>query len=178
MAEEDDNNTEDTSPEAAFIKRINVNRWLLIIALVISLGVAIISSVAVYLLYSHVPDFDQAANGESALLERIDELEQTATRLAKFKGDEMAKLQAIADKAADLEQQCSGGFSGELLVAMQQREQDFQVLADSVATSARELASMTRGSRDWLVQHEAALAALREKSVKREVELQYIGNNP
>ncbi|HSG60905.1 MAG TPA: hypothetical protein VLA24_05655 [Pseudomonadales bacterium] len=175
MAEAEDNN-QASAPEEAFIKRINLNRWLMIIALVISVGVAIISSVAVYLLYSSVPDYDQAANSEAILLKRIEELEGSVARLAKFKGEELAKLQAVADKAADLEQQCSGGFSGDLLVAMQQREKDFQLLVDSVATSARELASMTRGGRDWLVAHEAALRALRDKSVQREVNLQYVGD--
>lgn len=174
MAEAEDNNQE-SSPEEAFIKRININRWLMIVALVISLGVAIISSLAVYLLYSNVPDYEQAANSEAMLLKRIEDVEETVSRLAKFKGEELAKLQAVADIAADIEQQCSGGFSGDLLVAMQQREKDFQLLVDSVATSARELASMTRGSRDWLVSHEAALSALRDKSVKREVNLQYVG---
>lgn len=174
MAEAEDNNQE-SSPEEAFIKRININRWLMIVALVISLGVAIISSLAVYLLYSNVPDYEQAANSEAMLLKRIEDVEETVSRLAKFKGEELAKLQAVADIAAEIEQQCSGGFSGDLLVAMQQREKDFQLLVDSVATSARELASMTRGSRDWLVSHEAALSALRDKSVKREVNLQYVG---
>lgn len=174
MAEAEDNN-QASAPEEAFIKRININRWLMIVALVISLGVAVISSLAVYLLYSNVPDYEQAANSETMLLKRIEEVEETVSRLAKFKGEELAKLQAVADKAADIEQQCSGGFSGDLLVAMQQREKDFQLLVDSVATSARELASMTRGSRDWLVSHKAALDALRDKSVKREVNLQYVG---
>jgi hypothetical protein len=174
MAEAEDNNQE-SSPEEAFIKRININRWLMIVALVISLGVAIISTLAVYLLYSNVPDYEQAANSEAMLLKRIEDVEETVSRLAKFKGEELAKLQAVADIAADIEQQCSGGFSGDLLVAMQQREKDFQLLVDSVATSARELASMTRGSRDWLVSHEAALSALRDKSVKREVNLQFVG---
>ena len=178
MAEEEDNSNQESSPEEAFIKRINLNRWLMIIALVISVGVAIIASAAVYMLYSNVPDYEQASNSEAVLLKRIEELEDSVARLAKFKGEELAKLQAVADKAADLEQQCSGGFSGEVLTAMQQREQDFQVLVDSVATSARELASMTRGSRDWLVAHEAALSALRDKSVKREVNLQYVGQEP
>lgn len=174
MADEQEQSAEN-SPEEGFIKRINLNRWLMIIALIISVGVAIIASVAVYLLYSSVPDYDQAANSEAVLLKRIDELEQTVARLAAFKGDELAKLQAVADKSEALEQQCSGGFSGDLLVAMQQREKDFQLLVDSVSMSARELASMTRGSRDWLVAHQAALAALRDKSVAREVNLQYVG---
>lgn len=177
MAEADDD-TQQSSPEEAFIKRININRWLMIVALVISVGVAIIASVSVYLLYSNVPDFDQAANGEAALLKRIEELEQTANRLAAFKGDEMAKLQQVSEKTSSLASQCSGNFNGEMLQVMMQREQDFQVLVDSVATSATELASMTRGGREWLVAHDAALRALREKSVKREVELQYLGDKP
>jgi len=175
MAEEQEEATEG-SPEEGFIKRININRWMMIVAIIISLGVAIISSVAVYLLYSNVPDFDDAANSEAVLLKRIEELEETVARLSSFKGEEMAKLQSIADKSQALEQQCSGGLSGELLVAMQQREKDFQLLVDSVAMSARELAGKTRGSRDWLVSHEAALQALRDKSVVREVNLQYVGD--
>lgn len=177
MAEADDD-TQQSSPEEAFIKRININRWLMIIALVISVGVTIIASVSIYLLYSNVPDFDQASNSEAALLKRIEELEQTATRLAAFKGDEMAKLQQVSEKASSLASQCSGNFNGDMLQVMTQREQDFQVLVDSVANSATELASMTRGSREWLVAHDAALRSLREKSVKREVELQYLGDEP
>jgi hypothetical protein len=177
MAEADDD-TQQSSPEEAFIKRINLNRWLLIIALVISVGVTIIASVSIYLLYSNVPDFEQASNSEAALLKRIEELEQTATRLAAFKGDELTKLQEVSEKTSSVASQCSGGFSGDMLEVMIQREQDFQVLVDSVATSATELASMTRGTREWLVAHDAALRALREKSVKREVELQYLGDAP
>jgi hypothetical protein len=90
----------------------------------------------------------------------------------------MAKLQQVSEKASSLASQCSGNFNGDMLQVMMQREQDFQVLVDSVATSATELASMTRGGREWLVAHDAALRALREKSVKREVELQYLGDKP
>jgi len=174
MADEDNVKTEEVSPHEAQIERIGLNRILLIISLVVTLGVALIAGGAIYMTASSIPDFDDQANSEAELLHRIGDLEDTLRRLSSYKQEEMEKMQAVADQAAKLQEQCSAGLSPDLLNAMQQREKDFQQLIVALQTSSRELATMTRGSRDWLVAHDAALSKLRDDSVDRAVRLQYI----
>lgn len=174
MAEEENTTPDDKAPENPHVKRIGLNRILIIVSLIITSVVAIAAGVTLYLTASSIPDFNDDENSQAELILRIDELEETLRRLSQYKSDEMAKMQTISKQAEQLQLQCSQGINPKLLAAMQQRETDFQLLIVELQNSSRELASMTRSSRDWLVEHSAALNQLRDKSVNRSVNLQYV----
>ena len=103
--------------------------------------------------------------------QQFDALEERLLSLAEFRKSEIKKIQIFTSELEKLSAECSVEKAQPFLAYLSEREQNLQQFIDTVKSGTGSLAGMNKGSRQWLDEHNKALADLKALSVERQAQL-------
>jgi Trp operon repressor len=182
-----DDKTEDNSAEKEAIpvqpevllpkveRQAKIGRVLTIAVIFVSVLTMIAMGAGMFVMSSRIAELEQLVNTyneEDDVDQQFDVLEDRLVALAEFRKSELKKIQLFTEELETLSTDCSLEKAEPFLAFLSQREQDFQVLIDTIQSGTNSLAGMNQGSRKWLEEHNKALADLKKMGVERQTKLE------
>lgn len=163
------NTTVDAQQLADLNAKVGLNKLLMIAILVISSIVISVMATGMTVMYTRLNTLTASIQGTEvvSIEKQFQTLERQLLILADFRKSEKNKIAVYNQQLEKIASDCSADKISGYKAFLISREKDYQAMLSTLKSGSSNLASMSRGSREWLEPHHASLDQLKASSVER-----------